>query len=408
MDPLTKTTIAELNDPKARKVLILGGGFGGIKAALELADSVKFDVSLVSDNPNFRYYPMLYRTATGGSKQASSIPLSEIFAGKDVKIIHDTAKNLDRAAKAVVTAKGKKLSYDFLIVGLGSVTNFFGIKGLKENAFGIKTNQEAQRLRDHLHKQLQDELRPDINYIVIGGGATGVELAGALPGYIKHIMKRHGLPPKTVNVAIVEAQKKILPAMRTKYSSALAKRLKKLGVKLYLNQKVLAETAESLTLSGRSLLSETVIWTAGVTTNPFLASNKFALSEHGKAVVDEYLQSEPGIFVVGDNADTMYSGMAQTAMHDGLFVASHLKRLAAGKQLISYQPRQPVYIIPAGPFWAAVSWGKRDFFGPLGWLLRKAADFRAYNDLEPWWRASKRWIAESEDEESCAICAPRR
>lgn len=407
MEPLTKTTIAELDNPKARKVLILGGGFGGIKAALELAESAKFEVCLLSDNPNFRYYPMLYRTATGGSRQASSIPLSEIFSAKKIKVVHDTAKNLDRSSKSVITTSGKKLSYDVLIVSLGSVTNFFGIKGLKEHAFGIKTNQEAQALRDHLHKQLQDELQPDINYVVIGGGATGVELAGALPGYIKHIMKNHGLPQRSVSVAVVEAEKRLLPRMRVKYSDALSKRLKKLGIKLYLNQKVLAETANSLKMSGKTLESETVVWTAGVTTNPFIASNKFSLSEHGKVVVNEFLQAEPDIYVIGDNADTKYSGMAQTAMHNGLFVANHLKRQASGKALEIYQPRRPIYIIPAGPYWAAVSWGKRDFFGPVGWLLRKAADFRAYNDLEPWWQASKRWMAEGDNEETCPICAKK-
>ena len=126
----------------------------------------------------------------------------------------DTAKSLDRGGKSVKGASGKNYSYDVLIVALGSVTNFFGIKGLRQYAFGIKSNEEAQRLRDHLHKQLQDDHRPDINYVVIGGGATGVELAGALPGYIKHIMKRHGLDDRPVNVSVVEAEKRLVPRMR--------------------------------------------------------------------------------------------------------------------------------------------------------------------------------------------------
>src|SRR6185312_13167133 len=140
-----------------RKVLILGGGFAGIKAALELVSDVDFDVTLISDQPNFRYYPTLFHAATGGKMAASSIPLAEIFEGKPVKIIQDTAKTIDRPVQKVRCVSGKSFDYETLIVALGVVTNFFGIKGLEQYAYGIKTQEEAQRLRDHIHKQLVDE-----------------------------------------------------------------------------------------------------------------------------------------------------------------------------------------------------------------------------------------------------------
>ena len=404
MDPLTKTTLESLDNPPKKKVLILGGGFGGIKTALELANHDRLEVTLVSDQTNFRYYPMLYRTATGGSKIASSIPLREIFGDKDIKLVHNSAKALDRSKKEVKCASGKSFSYDVLIVALGSVTNYFGVKGLKEYSFGIKSNEEAQELRDHLHKQLLDDKQPDLNYVVIGGGATGVELAGALPAYIKHIMSRHKLPKRPFNVDVVEAEKRLMPRMSEKYSAKVAKRLRKLGVKLYLGQRVLAETAKELKLSGRTLESETVVWTAGVTTNPFIATNGFELSEHGKAVVDEYLRAEEGIFVIGDNADTQYSGMAQTALHDGNYIANYLKDQAAGKKLKAYQPKLPIYVTPVGPSWAALAWGKREFFGFFSWVLRRLADLRAYHDYQPWWKASQRWMAFAESEEGCPVC----
>lgn len=407
MDGLTKTTLDSLDKPKLRRILILGGGFGGIKAALELAGKFKFEVTLISDQVDFRYYPMLYRSATGGSKVASTIPLREIFGEKPVEVIHGTAKTLDRSKKVVKDESGRSYDYDVLIIALGSVTNYFGIKGLREHAYGIKSIEEAQRLRDHLHKQLLDDQQPDINYVVIGGGATGVELAGALPGYIKYIMKRHGIMPRPVTVDIVEAEKRLMPRMSEKYSHAIAKRLRKLGIKLYLGQKVLAETADSIKMSGRTLASETVVWTAGVTTNPFIAGNGFNLSEHGKAVVNEYLLVEPDIFIIGDNADTKYSGMAQTALRDGLYVAEYLKKQASGKELKPYEPQRPVYVTPVGSHWAAVSWGKREFFGPIGWLIRRAADFMGYRNLEPWWEASRHWMAENETEESCRVCSKK-
>lgn len=389
------------------KVLILGGGFGSIKAALELADFPNFEVTLVSDRPNFRFYPSLYHTATGGSRSASSIPIAEIFAGKKIKLVQDTAKKLDRQNKQIMCSSGKKLAYDSLIVALGTITNYFGIKGLKEFSFGIKTNDEAQKLRDHLHELLFDERKPDLNYVVVGGGPTGVELAGALPGYLRHIMKRHGIKQKNLHVELVEALPRLMPRMPRRYSRAVQNRLYKLGIAVYLNKTVRAETADDLIISGRNIKSHTVVWTAGVINHPFLTDNKFALSPHGRVIVNEIMQSEPDIYVIGDNAETPYSGMAQTALHDGRFVARNLIKACRGKVLDIYQPRRPIYVTPAGPHWAAVQWGKLEIFGLLGWLLRSAADFLAYHDLEPWWKASKHWLAENAAQEDCPICAGR-
>lgn len=389
-----------------QKIVIVGGGFGGIKAALELANKEEFDVTLVSDQPNFRYYPTLYHAATGGKVAASSIPLEEIFKGISVTIAKDSIKRIDREK---MTVGGRKIyGYDVLILALGVVTNFFDIKGLQQNAYGIKTIEESQRLRDHIHKHLVDDRKPDLNYIVIGGGPTGVELAGALPSYIHHIMKRHGIADTKVHVDLVEAAPRLMPRMPRPYSRALARQLKKLGVKLYLGETVEAETAEALTFSGHTLESHTVIWTAGVTNHPFFKQNNFTLTTRGKVLVNEYLETERHIYVIGDNADTKFSGMAQTALHDGKTVAHNLIRQAAGKPRLTYQDAKPAYATPAGPRWAALLWGPFHTYGWLGWVLRSAADWVAYHDLEPVWNATKHWMAEVGEEETCPICSGRQ
>src|SRR3989344_8376230 len=137
-----------------QKVLILGGGFGGIKTALELSDDDRFDVTLLSDQTDFRYYPALYRTATGGSRAQSRIPLREIFEGKDIRIIQDQALELNREEKKVKCKSGKLYEYDDLVVALGVVTNYFGIKGLEEYSYGIKSIDDAGELKRHIHTQL--------------------------------------------------------------------------------------------------------------------------------------------------------------------------------------------------------------------------------------------------------------
>ena len=397
----------ENKNPKNRKVLVLGGGFAGIKAALDMADHGGLEVTLVSDQENFRYYPSLYRAAVGGRSQSASIPLSEIFSSKDVKVIKATAIKLDRANKKVELLGGKSRSYDILIIALGVVTNYFGIEGLAENSFGIKTLEDAYELRDHLHSQLVSDQQPDLNYIVIGGGPTGVELAGELPGYLKHIMQLHGLEARKLNIEVIEAAPRLMPRMPKAYSRAVARRLKKLGVHLQLGKTVEAETVDSLMVDGQPIASHTVVWTAGVTNHPFFKENGFKMNERGKVSVGQYLQAEPDIYVIGDNADTEYSGMAQTALYDGVFVARNLKRQADGKDMRAYIPKRPIYVTPAGPGWAAVLWGKTQIYGRIGWLLRNAADLRAYSDYEPWFRASSHWAAQRETQEICPVCASK-
>jgi NADH dehydrogenase len=119
-----------MNEQKPKqKVLILGAGFGGIKAALELADKTMFEVTLLSDQENFRYYPTLFNIALGKSYLGATIPLGEIFEGKNVNIVKATAESVDRQNKRVTSSDGKTLDYDHLIVALGVVTNYFGIEG---------------------------------------------------------------------------------------------------------------------------------------------------------------------------------------------------------------------------------------------------------------------------------------
>jgi len=390
---------------KPEKVLIVGGGFGGVKAALELANDDRFAVTLLSDAPELRYYPTLYHTATGGKRANSSIPLTRLFAGKPVTLAQGTATVLDRRAKTITSAEGAVYAFDSLVLGLGVVTNYFGIKGLPDYSYSIKSQAEVARFKAHLHQQLVADHRPDPHYVIVGAGPTGIELAGALPSYLKRIMKNHGVRARQVHIDLIEAAPRLLPRLPQSTSRAVQRRLKRLGIRLYVGKTVQGETADELLVSGKPIRSHTVIWTAGVTNHPFFAVNAFVLTKRGKVAVDTYLQAEDGIFVIGDNANTPFSGLAQTALRDGSFVASNLRRRAAGKNLKSYDAKQPITVIPAGPRWAAVIWGKAHFAGWRGWLLREAADLIGFHDLEPWRAASKQWYSEFSQQNDCAVCA---
>jgi len=387
------------------KVLVVGGGFGGVKAALELADDDHFEVTLLSDSKELRYYPTLYHTATGGARRGSSIYLDSIFEGKPVNNVQGTATTLDRKAKTITTKEGQKHQYDSLILALGVVTNYFGIPGLDEYSYSIKTQAEVHRFKTHLHKQLIEDQAPDPHYVIVGAGPTGIELAGALPSYLRQIMKSHGIKGRSPRVEIIEALPRLLPRSPKKSSRAVRRRLTRLGVKIYLGKAVEGETADQLTVSGKPIRSHTVVWTAGVTNHPFFKDNEFALMKNGKAGVDAFLQAEPDIFVIGDNANTPYSGLAQTAVHDGAFVANNLKRRANGKRFQSYNAKTPITVIPVGRNWASVQWGKLTLNGRLGWLLRLAGDLVGFHDLEPWPKATRQFLHEFQYEDDCPVCA---
>ncbi|MDQ3064804.1 MAG: FAD-dependent oxidoreductase, partial [bacterium] len=243
---------------------------------------------------------------------------------------------------------------------------------------------------------------------VIGGGPTGVELAGALPQYIKNLRKMHGIRTrKKVHVDLVEAAPRLMPRMPKSVSRKLARRLRKLGVKIYFGRPVQSQSADTLLLDGKPIRSHTVIWTAGMANNPFFADNHFQLSPNGRVQVDQLLQAWPGVFVIGDNADTKYSGMAQTAMHDAMYVTNNLKRHVDGKRPYAYKPKLPIYVTPVGHNWAVVVWGKLHIYGLAGWMLRRAADWIGYLDIEPWWKATNRLAADLRQEENCLVCATK-
>lgn len=390
------------DSPSKKHVLIVGGGFGGLKAALELSKRDDFAVTLLSDNDTFRYYPALYHTATGGLYSQSTIPLTEILDASRVTIKKGTAKTLDRKARTITTEEGDSYSYEILVLALGIVTNYFGIKGMAENTYGIKSFEQIKRFKDHVHGML-NQPTPDLNFVIVGAGPTGIELAGALPEYLRKIMQNHGVSGEP-KITIIEAAPRLLPRSPEKISNSVAKRLETLGIEVRLGQTVEGATADGLTVSGQPLPSKTVVWTAGTANNPFFKENNFALTERGKVEVNEYLQVEEGIYVIGDNANTQYSGLAQTALRDGHFVAHDIVRRATGKAVKPYEPKKPISVIPAGKGWAGVEWGKQSFTGIVGWWLREAADWVGFHDLEPWWKASEQWMTEFGQQEDCPTC----
>lgn len=376
-------------------ITIVGGGFGGVKAALELAKDDDTNITLISANDKFVYYPSLYSTATGHDHKESWTPLAFIFRNyPNVHLVYDTVARIDPDKKIL---RGKKGSYHYtkLILALGSVTTYFGIEGLDHYAYGIKSEKEIRDLQKHLFRQMGDEGIIDKRYVIIGGGPTGVELAGALGAYLERLRQFFGLREQKIHITLVEASPRILPRMSEAASKAATKRLQKLGVKVETKKMVQSATADGLIVSGRPIKTQTIIWTSGVANAPFFKQNAahFELNPRGKVVVDDYLQARPGIYVIGDNAATPLSGLAQTAVHDGMFIARHIRKLQRKEKPQKYKTKNLGVVVPIGYNWSIYERGPIRLTGSLGAVMRDMADIVGHHDILPMGHAIDTWRA---------------
>jgi NADH dehydrogenase len=391
------------------KVVIVGGGFAGVKTALELAEDPAFDVTLISERDHFLYYPALYATATGESHLESVVPLSKIFHGRRVKVVQASMQGLDIHRKIVATDTGD-IHYDQVVLALGVVTSYFGLNGLDTYSYTIKTYEELQRFKHHLHQELIDDKHLDKNYIIVGAGPTGVELSAALVGYLTHIGRAHKVRRTKLRIRLIEAAPRVLPRMSEKASAQVTARLQQLGVDVEVNKKVESQDDDSIFISGKDVPTETVVWTSGVTNHPFFKEHGFPLAPNGRVVVNGSMQAYPGVFVIGDNAATEFTGLAQTALHDALFVGRYLKAVAHHKVKPVYRSKKPPVVIPVGPNWAVLEWGPLRITGWVASLIRSAADFTGYHDILPLGQALGVWHAHRIKEETCEVCstAPKK
>ncbi|MDB5160232.1 MAG: dehydrogenase Ndh [Candidatus Saccharibacteria bacterium] len=380
-------------------ITIVGGGFGGVKAALELSKDPKSKITLISDKTDFQYYPGLYSAATGRSHLQAWVPLGEIFAGiNNIQVVIDTISTIDKATKTLRAISGAKYTYHTLILALGSVTTYFGIKGLDQYAYGIKSAAEIARLKQHLLDEFSKPEGADKDFLIVGAGPTGVELGAALGTYLNDLKEHFNKPEPRMKISIIEAAPRVLPRMSEKTSQLVHERLTKLGVHVELNKKVEEQTIDSLIVSGKPIRTNTVIWTSGVANSPFFEANagQFEISKNHKVVVDEYLRSSPDVYVIGDNAFTQFSGLAQTALRDGIFVARHL----LGKSKKPYVAKMPPVVVPVGERWAIFEYKKIRLSGDIASRIRSVADFVGYSDILPFGQALGVWHAQRVKEDS--------
>jgi len=325
-----------------KRVVIAGMGFGGVRAARELAGQ-GFELILVDRNNYHLFQPLLYQVATAGLEQESiAYPIRAMarnWPGARFLLAEVTGADLD--GKKLHTSAGD-ISYDYLIVGGGSVTNYFGNESIARHAFDLKKLADAEQLRNHILWSCEktvaekdpERRRALMSFIIVGGGPTGVEFAGALIELLHFVISKDypELHSRESRVLLVEAADRILLAMPEKLSRYSENKLSKMGVELMFGRKVVGATAESVELDGGEIIdAHTLFWSAGVCAAPLAAMLGLPQGAGGRVPVEADLSvsGRPDIFVVGDMALCEQDGkalpmVAPVAMQMGIHAAKSI------------------------------------------------------------------------------------
>lgn len=391
---------------KTGKILILGGGFGGIRAALDLEKRLKgvAQITLIDRNSYHLFVPALYEVAAAFNsrtdpfatslKETIAIPYSQIFSGKKINFVQAELQGVDLERRLVMTRGGSEFSYDYLVLALGSQVADFGIPGVNEYACQFKNIDDAvmlNRKMDLFFSQAARKVKAlPIKIYVAGAGFTGIELAAELAVYSKHAAKKHRIKEKAVIVYLFEALPKILPNITQKARELIAERLTKLGVVIMENSAIEQVGDGTVKLkNGQMMQGDCVVWTAGIKANPFLQSiNSLNLTPRGKIIVGEHLHlpNYKNVFAVGDNIEFVdhetqkpIPALAYLAVDHGKVVARNIYSSIHEKELMVHRPFYKIWVAPVGGKFAVANlWLGITLSGRLGWMVRNLIDLRYF------------------------------
>ena len=373
---------------EVKNIVILGGGFGGFRAALDLEKSLRrnqrYRIILIDQNTFHLYTASLYEVAIGElSSRCVLLPFHRCVSGKKIEFINATVTGIDPVKKIVKTGSGDKFPYWKLVFAFGADTEDFGIPGVAQYGLGLKSVTDAEKIRQHLAHCSVIRNQP-IKVIVGGGGFTGIEIAGELTGY-------RGCPTE---VTVVEAAPRILTGLPEIISKTVAKRLNLLGVKVVTSSPIKEARSDRIILaSGREISYDVLIWTAGVRGSRFFDPNVFPLDKKKALVIDRHLRVKgfEDIFVVGDNAATGVAWTATKAEADGKIAADNIIAEIRGKGLKPYRVFEPPFIIPVGKKWAIAKVGPTIFWGRVALILKDFVLLYYLVTILPIGRALKVW-----------------
>lgn len=368
-----------------KKVIIIGGGFGGISAAKSLANS-QYEVTLIDKKNHHLFQPLLYQVASAALSPADiSVPLREIVGHyPNILVLLDEVTNIDKDKKVIQCKSSKELPYDFLIVAPGSKPTYFGQDKWRKLAPGLKTLEDALTIRNKVLQSFEEcekNNSDELNFVIIGAGPTGVELAGAFAEIAYDILIKEfkNFDSKKAKIYLIEGGKEVLPAYSGKLSKKAQEYIEKLGVIVLTGDRVEEITDEYVKVGNRVIASKNIIWAAGNTTSaltkaliPDKEKGDDYADKMGRLYVEDNLslKNYPSIYIIGDAANSKdkegdpLPALAPVASQQGKHVA---KQLLKEKSLpFHYLDKGTMATI--GKYKAVVDFRGFKFSGLFAWI----------------------------------------
>jgi len=369
------------------KVIIIGGGFGGLNAAKKLR---KADVEiLMIDKTNHHVFqPLLYQVASAALSPGNiAVPLREILYRQDnTTVIMAHISKIDKEKKCVIASNGDIYPYDYLIVAVGAHHSYFGHDDWAPHAPGLKTISDAVRIRERILLAFEcaerlgggPETMKYLRFVIVGGGPTGVEMAGAIAEIAHHTMFRNFrfIKPELSEIYLVEGEKQILPPYSPKLAGIAQEDLEKMGVKVICGNHVTNITPESVSIGDQVIETTNVIWAAGNKAAPVLQTLDVPQDRGGRVIVgpDLSIPDHPEIFVIGDAAHALdeegkpLPGIASVAIQQGIYAAKLIKKQVPHKKRKPFLYFDKGTMATIGKAKAVAVVGKKEFSGFFAWL----------------------------------------
>lgn len=375
------------------KILILGAGYGGLLTTLQLQKKLNYneaEVTLVNKH-NYHYITTWLHEPAAGTVSAdhARVDLDRIINKEKVNFVKGTVKSIQSEEQTVTLESGEILDYDYLVIGLGSEPETFGIEGLKEYAFSIRSINAVRNIREHIQymfsKFKQEPDRTDyVTFVVGGAGFTGIEFCGELGDRLPELCEEFDVDPSKVKVYCIEAAPTALPGFDPELVNYAMDVLGKKGIEFKIATPIKQCTPDGVLLAtGEEIKAKTVVWAAGVRGNSIVEQAGFEVMR-GRVKVDEYLRA-PGhenVFVVGDCAlifneeGRPYPPTAQIAVQEGETLGENLVAIIRGEVTHKFTPHLQGTLASLGKGEGIGQVGSKKLFGSTAAMMKKASDLR--------------------------------
>ena len=369
-------------------VVIVGGGFAGLDAARALRKA-PVSVTLVDRRNHHVFQPLLYQVAAAALSPGDiASPIRWILRRQsNVRVLMADVTAVDPAGRAIVMDDGERLAYDYLILAPGATHSYFGRDDWAAHAKGLKTLDDALAMRRRMllafeeAEKEQDATRRRhlLTFVLIGGGPTGVELAGALAEIARHTLRHEfdRIDPESARIVLIEAGPSILPAFPASLRDSARRALRTLGVEVWENARVTEVEAEAVQVGNDRIPAHTILWSAGVAAAALGKTLGVPLDRVGRVAVEPDLSipGHPEIFVAGDLATFTHQtgaplpGVAQVAKQQGVHAARNIAARLAGRPTTQFRYRDPGNMATIGRASAIADFGWLRVSGFIGWLM---------------------------------------